>query len=105
MAQQAVEGVVEAVRYDPQGQVLLVRVYERNGTTFSDRVLLGRADLVARLKAKKRFFAGKRVLFMGGTFETTYPVRLAQTKDGEIITTGLTRATSVNDHLEGVPLF
>jgi hypothetical protein len=105
MAQQALDGVVEAVRFDAEGLVSLARVYERRGPIFSDRVLLTRPELIARLKTKKRFFTGRRIISMGGVFTTVYPIHLAQVQDGEILTTGLTRAVDFSDNLEGVPLF
>ena len=48
------DGVIEAVRYNPDGQIALVRGYELRGVTYSDRVLLDRNTLVERLKEGKK---------------------------------------------------
>ena len=45
----------------PDGSILLVRVYERRGATFSDRVLLSRQALLDRLKKGKKFVVGEGV--------------------------------------------
>jgi len=45
MAQEKFDGVIEAVRYSPEGAVSQVRMYERRGPTWSDCVLLDRAEL------------------------------------------------------------
>jgi len=44
-----VDGVIEAVRYK-NGQIVIVRAYERRGATFSDHVLLERKTLLERLQ-------------------------------------------------------
>lgn len=103
MAQKKFDGVIEAVRYLPGGQVELVRVYERRGPAFSDRVLLSRQELIERLKSKKLFFTGRRVAYLAGTFELQSPVRLANASGGEVLVTG--DKTSEHDDLQGVPLF
>ena len=103
MAQKKLDGVVEAVRYTTEGQIWLVRVYERRGPTFSDRILLTRQELVDRLKAKKRFFIGRRLQFLASTFDVTFPVRLEGKAGNEMLVSG--SQTSESDHLEGAPLF
>ena len=59
-----IDGVIEAVRYNPNGQIALVRAYERRGATFSDRVLLDRKTLLERLKSGKNFSIGQRKEFL-----------------------------------------
>ncbi len=102
MAKQKYDGVVEAVRYDPSGQIEWVRAYEWRGAAFSDRVLIDRSDFIAQLKAGKRFLVGKRVPYLGGTFETAFQIQLATRNGGEIIVAGNTSGD--HDHLEGVPI-
>jgi hypothetical protein len=101
MAKKTFDGVIEAVRYNRNGQVDFVRAYERRGFTFSDRVLLDRKTLVERLKAKRRFVTGQRREFWGSTFENGRDVLLAARDGREFIAT---RADATRDELEGVPV-
>jgi hypothetical protein len=102
MARVKFDGVIEAARYTPDGSILLVRVYERRGATFSDRVLLSRQALLDRLKKGKKFVIGQRKEFLASTFETAERVHLAGSKGQEFITTS---ETAYRDLLEDVPLF
>ena len=102
MAKLNYDGVVEAVRYTPAGQVEWVRAYERRGPVFSDHVLISRADLVARLKAGKRFLVGQRTTYQGAMFETSQPVQLVAKNGSEVILAG--DDSTGHDHLEGVPV-
>ena len=102
MAKQKFDGVVEAVRYNPDGQIEWVRAYERRGAAFSDRVLIDRSDFIARLKAGKLFLVGKRMSYLGGMFETTLQIQLAAKNGNEIIVAG--KSSTDHDHLEGVPI-
>jgi hypothetical protein len=70
------DGVIEAVRYHPDGQVALVRAYVLRGVTYSDRVLLDRETLIEKLKAGKKFTTGQRKEFLGSTFEFGKPVKI-----------------------------
>jgi hypothetical protein len=102
MAKIQPDGVVEAVRYLPGGEIAWVRAYERRGPSFSDHVILDRPMLVARLKAGKRFYAGQRTELMASTFKLGYPLRLAQAASAEVVVAG--KDSPPRDHLEGVPL-
>jgi hypothetical protein len=101
MASKKVDGVVEAVRYAPDGKVALVRIYERRGPAYSDRLLLDREQFTAALRTKKRFVAGKRVPLLGATFETGAEIRLVKTGAGEYIQSEL--GSGERDDLKGVP--
>lgn len=90
--------VVEAVRYE-DGKIRWVRAFERRGATYSDWLLLGRADLAERLKQGKRVVLGRRTENMASTFETDGQVFLA---DSDAIAT---RKDSKSDNLEGALLF
>ena len=98
MAQEKFDGVIEAVRYSPEGAVSQVRMYERRGPTWSDCVLLDRAELVRRMKAGKRIAVGRRQTYLGSSFEVKGAVHLA----GEILAT---TADAHQDNLEPAPLF
>lgn len=98
-----IDGVIEAVRYMPDGQIALVRVHERRGAAFGDHVLLTRQQLIERLKAGKRLVIGKRKPFWGNTFETGPEVHLVQ--DGGSDWVRLAQASGNGDTLPGVPLF
>lgn len=99
MAIRKLDGIIEAVRYTADGNIALVRVYERRGAVWSDQVLLERNELTDRLKQGKRFAIGERKIHLGGVFETG---RLVYQAEGNIITEGKTGA---RDILIGVPVF
>jgi hypothetical protein len=98
-----VDGVVEAVRYTADGRLALVRIYERRGATYSDRLLLDREELKRRLKAGKRFVVGERQQFMASTFTTGAELRLVGATGAEVIAAGQTAGKG--DDLSGAPLF
>ncbi len=92
------DGVIEAVRYAPDGKIEIVRAYERRGAAFSDHVLIGRAALLERLKNGKKFVTGKRKPNLGGMFETGVSIMLA----GDFIST---QPDANHDLLDAVPVF
>lgn len=101
MTRTKIDGIVEAVHYGKNGQVDWARVYLRRGPTWSDRILLDRQALVRELSTGKRFYAGRRIPLLAGTFETTLPVNVIR-KDGRaILVTG--QQPAERDRLEGVP--
>jgi hypothetical protein len=103
MAKSKFDGVVEAVHYTPEGQVDWVRVYERRGSTFSDRQIIKRQDFIERLQAGRKYMVGKRVLLMASTFDTSEPVHyLPRDGDGALVTGD--RQHADQDILEGVPV-
>lgn len=87
MAKVKFDGVIESVRYGPDGRVEYVRVYERRGATFSDWFLLDRQSLIERLKAKKRFYTGRRKEYLASTFELGSQVMYMDRGGDGIITT------------------
>ena len=107
MAKPKYDGVIEAVRYTPDGKVSLARIYERRGPAFSDRILLSRDELIQRLKSGEKFMIGKRLPRMGGMFEVSARVTLLKKKENEVwIQAGQSDGSAVErDTLEGVPLF
>ena len=76
MAKQKFDGIIEAVHYAKDGQVVWVRAYERRGSTFSDHILISRQELVNRLKAGKLYLTGQRKEFLASTFDSAQPVHL-----------------------------
>jgi hypothetical protein len=103
MAQKKFDALVEVVRYQPSGLIHCVRVYERRGPTFTDRILLDRATLLARLKEGKKIVTGKRVQYFSSTFEVDESLKITKTAKGEFITTGV--SADDRDELKGIPLF
>ena len=97
------DGVIEAVRYNPEGQIALVRGYELRGVTYSDRVLLDRATLLERLRDGKKFTTGQRKEYWGSTFEFGKPVKLVSKNSKEILTTR--DDMPERDELEETPAF
>jgi len=96
MAKLKFDGLIEAVRYAPDGKIELVRAYERRGSTYSDSILINRANLIKRLQSGEKFVTGARKEFLGSTFEVVKTVRL----NGDVIITG---SDSSCDQLEEVP--
>ncbi|HLO15795.1 MAG TPA: hypothetical protein VK206_13265 [Anaerolineales bacterium] len=96
------DGVIEAVRYK-NGQISVVRAFERRGAAFSDRLLIPREELLERLKKGRRFVVGKRKEFWAGTFEAEgNPIQVLNRDGKEIIST---RADADHDELEQAPVF
>ncbi|MDD5368632.1 MAG: hypothetical protein PHQ40_06090 [Anaerolineaceae bacterium] len=97
------DGVVDAVRYRTDGQIQWIRVYERRGATFTDRILLNRQQMIDRLKAGKKFIIGERQPQLASTFVVSQPVRLVKTSNGDVLASG--DGTSSHDDLKGAPVF
>jgi hypothetical protein len=96
------DGVVEAVRYK-NGQIEIVRAFERRGAAFTDRVMLNRKEFLDRLKKGKTYFVGRRKEFLAGSFEVQEkPVQVLDRNGQEIIAT---RAEAEQDELEQAPVF
>lgn len=96
------DGVIEAVRYK-NGQIVVVRAFERRGAAFSDRVLLDRKEFLERLKKGQKYVIGKRKELLAGTFEVQEkPVRVLEQNGREIIST---RPDADHDELEQAPVF
>lgn len=102
MTRQKYDGVIEAVRYAPDGKIVFVRAYERRGGAFSDRVLIDRQHLLEQIKNGKRFVTGERRPLWAGTFEVGKPVKLIGKNGVQVVTT--TDQTE-RDLLEDVPIF
>ena len=95
------DGVIEAVRYK-DGQIEEVRAFERRGSAFSDRIMIPREKLMARLKDGKKFVVGQRKEFFAGTFETGKPVQVVSRGGRDFIST---RGDAERDELEQAPVF
>lgn len=96
------DGVIEAVRYK-NGQIEVIRAFERRGAAFTDRVMLGRQEFLERLKKGKRFVVGKRKEFLAGSFDVQdKAVQIVDRNGKEIIAT---RAEADHDELEQAPVF
>lgn len=102
MARQKFDGVVETVRYKPNGEVDWVRAYERRGATFGDYLIIDRATLLQRMKDGKRYVAGRRIPYLASTFEVTQPLRVINSGGSEVLVVGETQANQ--DQLDGVPV-
>ncbi len=95
------DGVVEAVRYK-NGQILMVRAYERRGSSFSDHVLIERKDLLERLRNGKKFVTGSRKELLASTFDSGKVLRVISHDGKDWIAT---RDEVERDELEHVPVF
>jgi len=95
------DGVIEAVRYK-DGQIEVVRAFERRGATFSDRMLIPRHELIEKLKDGRKFVIGQRKEYLASTFEAGKPVQLVKRDGKEVIST---RGDAEHDELEQAPVF
>ena len=96
-----IDGVIEAVRYK-NGQLIIVRAYERRGATFSDRVLLERKTLVERLQKGQHYLTGSREELHASTFIIGKPVLIVKLEGREFLATF---ENATRDELEEVPVF
>jgi hypothetical protein len=95
------DGVIEAVRYK-NGQIVVVRAFERRGAAFSDRVMLDRRELLQKLNDGKKFIVGKRKELLAGSFEEGKPVQVVSRDGKDFISTS---AQTDRDELEQAPVF
>jgi hypothetical protein len=102
MARSKYDGVIEAVRYKSNGQIDLVRAYERHWLVFSDHILLNREALLERLSHGEIFVTGQRKTYVANEFETGKTVHLFGKSD-PIITTK--EQAGSQDFLANVPAF
>ena len=96
-----IDGVIEAVRYK-NGQIMMVRAYERRGTTFSDLVLLDRKALLDRLQKVQQFVIGSREKLRASTFKVGKSVMLLKQNDRELLAT---HENATRDELGETPIF
>lgn len=96
------DGVIEAVRYK-NGQIEVVRAFERRGATFSDWILLPRHELLSRLKKGLKYTVGRRKELLASTFEFQDKALRLVDKNGKAIIS--TRTDAEHDELENAPMF
>jgi hypothetical protein len=95
--------VVVAARYDPaDGHLLLAQAYERRGTVWTDVVLLDHDALLARLKSRRRVYAGIVHPDIPGDFAVRGRLELQQAHGRIHLSLGTSLAG--HDNL-GVPVF
>jgi hypothetical protein len=102
MARINYDGVLEAAHFKSDGQLDWVRVYQRRGAVFSDRILLKRTDFIEQLKAGKRYVVGERIHNLGAKFNVDQPVHLQERDGRQVIAVGATKPGA--DDLTGVPI-
>jgi hypothetical protein len=95
------DGVIEAVRYK-DGQIEVVRAFERRGSAFSDRIMIPRRELLQRIKDGRKFVVGQRKILLAGTFETGKPIQVVSRGGQDFIST---RGDADRDELEQAPVF
>ena len=95
------DGVIEAVRYK-NNQIVMVRAYERRGSSFSDHLLINRRDLLERIKNGKKFVIGSRRELLASTFDAGRVVQVVSRDGKEFLST---REAADRDDLEQAPVF
>lgn len=99
MSRKRIDGVIEAVRYAPDGNIEFVRLYQRQGSVWTDHFLLARPALVKQLEEGRRLYTGQRIQYLGSKVDAQYPVSLINGR----ITSG--KGNEARDLLDGVPVF
>jgi D-arabinose 5-phosphate isomerase GutQ len=103
MAKNKYDAVLEAMRVDENGQLILARIFERKGVIFSDHFLVERDQLIQRLKSGQKILTGKRQYKMGSVFDTGEEVRVVSSNGKDILVVG--SESGNQDHLNSVPRF
>jgi hypothetical protein len=102
MAHQKYDGIIEAVRYQTNGQIDMVRVYKKRGFVFSDNLLMDRPELLDELSRGKKYVTGQRQMSVANVFVTGKSIHLSG-KSKSIITTK--EQAGSQDFLANVPVF
>ena len=97
MSLQKFDFLIEAVHYNDDGKIAYVRGYERRGPTFSDSILLNRQQLQDLFASKKVVVTGKRLPYLGSSFQVSDQVKLI----GSVISN---HTNASQDSLSGVLL-
>lgn len=103
MAKNEYDGIVETVRLDENGKLILARMYERTGFVFTDHFLIDRNQLVEKLKNGQNLLVGKRKYKKGSEFETGDALQCISSNGEESIVVG--KSTSSGDSFPGLPHF
>ncbi len=103
MAKSKIDGIVEAVRLDEDGQVETARIFERHGQVFTDRFLVDREDLIERIKSGQKFMTGKRLYKMGSSFHTGEDVNVVSSKGNQVLVVG--SGEPEKDAIHSIPRF
>jgi hypothetical protein len=93
------DAIITAVHYTPDGRIETVRLFERRGATYSDRIHMKREVFVEFLKNHKKVYVGQRQEFMASTFVLGKEIKFLEPN---IITTD---ATARQDKLDDTPIF
>lgn len=103
MTQIKFDYLIEAVHYSSAGDLEKIRVYERRGPSFSDRIIIDRNTLISALSAGKKVVSGSRVPYLASTFDITGELHLAGSKENPSVVLG--DEISNQDSLPGIPVF
>lgn len=102
MAKPKYDGIIEAVRYLPNGNVDWARTYLRRGPTFSDYILLDRQALIEHINSGKKFYIGERIPLKGGSFKVFDPVKVIKKNGQEFLV--IKEGDVERDRLEKAPI-
>jgi len=103
MTQIKFDYLIEAVHYSAAGDLEKIRVYEKRGPSFSDRIIVDRETLVNVLASGKKVVSGSRLPYLASTFNVTGELQLAGPKESPILV--MSEEASVRDSLPGIPVF
>ena len=103
MTQTKFDYLVEAVHYSPTGELEKIRLYERRGPSFSDRIIINRDELIHYLVAGKKVAAGNRISFLASTFNQTGEIQISGSKEAPVLVMG--GDITSKDSLSGIPVY
>lgn len=93
--------VIVAARYREAGSVEWVRAFERRGPTWSDRTLIRRDELIARIEAGEKAVTGARIPLQASSFKVGDEVRVEQRNGRPVLVAGGSKGEG--DSLGGLP--
>lgn len=103
MTQIKFDYLIEAVHYSSTGVLEKIRVYEKRGPSFSDRIIVDRDTLVNVLTSGKKVVSGSRLPYLASTFNVTGELQLAGPKESPVLV--MSEGVSDRDSLPGIPVF
>lgn len=103
MTQTNFDYLIEAVHYSATGVLEKIRVYEKRGPSFSDRIIVDRDTLVNLLASGKKVVSGSRLPYLASSFNVTGELQLAGPKESPILV--MSEEAADRDSLPGIPVF
>jgi hypothetical protein len=95
--------LIEAIHYSPAGEIQNLRLFERRGPSFSDRLIFSREQVIEALQNGKKVVTGSRKSYLASTFDLNGIVQLSGNKENPTIVLG--EEPAAKDFLPGIPVY